>query len=208
MARSRTAARPTRPTSSRWVTTRFSPGCWWPPRKELGGDPITLTLAYPAAPEPRAIVPRLVEAFGQAGVTIKAVERRESELEAELRAGHRFDLAYRINRCLDPILDAGVSICPGIDAPPEADAFSSLTSPRILQLLLQLERAPELATARGLAIEVDRESRDELPLLPLWQIEEHHAWRTRLNGPLEGAERLYQGIESWEIAPWFAKDPL
>jgi peptide/nickel transport system substrate-binding protein len=177
-------------------------------RKELGGDPIKLTLEYPAAPEPQAVVPRLVEAFGLAGVEIEAVERPESELETELRAGRKFSLAYRALPCVEPVLEAGGLICPGIDAAPDTDPLSSVASPRILQLLLQLERAPEWPTAKGLVLQVDRECRDELPIVPLWQLEDHYAWRTRLQGPAEVADRLYQGITTWEIAPWFARDPL
>ena len=80
-------------------------------------------------------------------------------------------------------------------------------STRILQLLLQLERAADVPTARGLVIQIDREARDELPVLPLWQVVDHYAWRTRLTGPGDVADQLYQGIESWEIKPWIAKDP-
>ena len=43
--------------------------------------------------------------------------------------------------------------------------------------------------------------------MPLWQLEDHYAWRTRLKGPAEVADDLYQGIETWEIEPWFARDP-
>lgn len=176
-------------------------------RKELGGDPIKLTLEYPASPEPQAVVTKLVEAFTLAGVEVVAIERPESELETELRAGRRFEMAYRATRCDEPVLEAGGLICPGIDAPPAADALSSLASPRILQHLLQLERAPEWPTAKGLSLQIDRECRDELPILPLWQLEEHYAWRARLTGPSEVADRLYEGVETWEIAPWFARDP-
>jgi peptide/nickel transport system substrate-binding protein len=56
-------------------------------------------------------------------------------------------------------------------------------------------------------IQIDRESRDELPVIPLWQLAEHYAWRTHLKGPGESAAHLYQGIETWEIRPWFARDP-
>ncbi|MDE2507038.1 MAG: peptide ABC transporter substrate-binding protein, partial [Planctomycetota bacterium] len=87
------------------------------------------------------------------------------------------------------------------------DPLGSIASPEILQLLLRLERAQEWPTARGLALQIDRECRDELPVIPLWQIEDHYAWRDRLNGPSETAETLYQGIDSWEIQPWFALDP-
>ena len=98
-------------------------------------------------------------------------------------------------------------LCPGYDAPAETNALASGASPRILQLLMQLERAGEWATARGLAIQIDRESRDELPVIPLWQLADHYAWRDRLKGPAESASELYQGIETWEIAPWVARDP-
>jgi peptide/nickel transport system substrate-binding protein len=175
-------------------------------RKELGGEPIKLKLEYPAAPEPQAVVPKLVEALTQAGVEVTAVERPESELEAELRAGRKFDLAYRAGPCLEPVLEAGALICPGIDAPPDADPLSSVASPRILQLLLELERAPEWPTAKGIALEIDRQCRDELPILPLWQLEDHFAWRTRLEGPAAVVDHLYQDIEMWKIEPWFARD--
>ena len=176
-------------------------------RKELGEAAFKLTLDYPATPEARAVVPKIVDALRLVGVEIVAAERPEAELEAELRSGRRFDLAYLSSPCVEPALDAGPLICPGYDAPPQADALGSLTSPRILQLLLQLERAPEWASARAMVQQVDRESRDELPTLPLWQLEGYYAWRTRLKGPPEATDYLYQGIETWEIEPWFAKDP-
>ncbi|WP_165219308.1 ABC transporter substrate-binding protein [Aquisphaera insulae] len=176
-------------------------------KKEMGGSPIELKLEYPSIPEVRAVVPRLTEALEQSGIKLQAVEVPESRLESELRSGRRFDLAYRALRCDEPILDAGLLLCPGYDAPPQADALASAASPRILQLLLQLDRATEVSTARGLAIQIDRESRDELPVIPLWYAADHYAWRTRLKGPAESAESIYQGLETWEIQPWFARDP-
>ena len=177
-------------------------------RKELGGNPIRLTFEHPPSPEARAVCPRIAEAFALIGVEVQLVERLESELESGLRAGRRFDLAYRASRPTQPLHDAGPLLVPGYDAAPSADALASAASPRILQLLIQLDRAPETTSARTLAIQVDQESRDELPVLPLWQLEDHYAWRGNLRGPVEAVEHLYQGIATWEIEPWFAKDPL
>jgi peptide/nickel transport system substrate-binding protein len=176
-------------------------------RKERGGAPIRLKLEYPAIPEVRAAIVKLAELFGLAGVELVTLEVPESRLETELRAGRRFDLAYRVVRCDDPILEAGPLLCPGYDAPPEAQALASAASPRILQLLLELERASDWPSARGLAIQIDRESRDELPVIPLWQLADHFAWRDRLMGPKTVADQLYEGLEAWEIAPWIAQDP-
>ncbi|WP_165072370.1 ABC transporter substrate-binding protein [Paludisphaera rhizosphaerae] len=176
-------------------------------RGELGVPAIKLKLEYPAVAEVEAVVPRLVEAFRVARIEVEAIPVAPARLESELRAGRRFDMAYRVLRCDEPVLDAGLMICPGYDAPPSANALASAASPRILQLLLQLEQAAEWPSARGMAVQIDRELRDELPVIPLWQVTARYAWRERLKGPPETTDRLYQGIETWEIAPWFAKDP-
>jgi peptide/nickel transport system substrate-binding protein len=72
----------------------------------------------------------------------------------------------------------------------------------MLQLLLELERAPDWPTARALVLQLDLEARDELPVIPLWQMGHHRAWREQLSGVPEVVDRLYQGIETWSLAPW------
>ncbi len=176
-------------------------------RKELGNAPIKLKLEYPAIAEVAANIERIADSFRAAGVEIVTVEVLPSRLERELRDGRRFDMAYRVLRCDEPVLDAGTMLCPGYDAPPEADALTSAGSSEILRLLLQLDWASDWSTARGLAIQIDREARDELPVIPLWQLVDHYAWRDRLKGPAGTVLDLYQGIVTWEIEPWFAKDP-
>lgn len=176
-------------------------------KKELGLNALKLNFEYPATPEAQAVVPKIVEAMRVAGVELKATERPAAELEEDLRNGRRFDLAYRVSRMAEPAFDAGPSLCPGYDAPADADGLASLASPRILQLLLQLEQAGEAPSAKATLLQIDAESRDELPILPLWQLSDHYAWRTRLAGPADAADHLYRGIETWEIAPWYAKDP-
>ena len=175
-------------------------------KKELGGNAIRLTLEHPATPEARAACPKIAEGYALIGVELTLVERPEAELELALRSGRKFDLAYRASRPTQPLRDAGPMLLPGYDAPPSADALESAASPRILQLLIQLDRAPETTSARALAIQVDRESRDELPVLPLWQLQDHYAWRADLRGPLEVADHLYQDIAKWEVEPWFPQD--
>ncbi len=176
-------------------------------KKELGLNAIKLTMDYPAIPEAQVVVPKIVEALKTAGVVVKAVEHPPALLEEDLATGRRFDLAYRATRMVEPSFDAGPALCPGYDAPADSDGLAALASPRILQLLLQLEQAGEGPSAKATLLQIDAESRDELPILPLWQIADHYAWRARLSGPAATTDQLYQGIETWEIAPWYAKDP-
>ncbi len=120
-------------------------------RKELGGQPISLNFEYPAIPDVRAMAQKLADSFRAVGIEIEMTEVLPSRLEAELRSGRRFDLAYRVLRCDEPVFDAGLLLCPGYDAPSDAGALASVASPEILQLLLRLDRASEWPTARGLA---------------------------------------------------------
>jgi peptide/nickel transport system substrate-binding protein len=176
-------------------------------KKELGLAILKLDLEYPPLAEARVVCPLIAEALGLVGIEVKLIERRESELETRLRSGQRFQMAYRAIRSTLPLRDVGPLLVPGYDAPPAANALASAASPRIRGLLLQLDHAPEPTAARLLATQIDREARDELPVIPLWQVEDHYAWRTNLRGPGESASGLYQGIERWEVEAWLAKDP-
>ena len=172
-------------------------------RKDLGGEPIRLTLEYPSSPEAMAVCPQ--DCGG---------------IQAD-RAGGPAHRAARGGPGGGP--PVGSPVRPGLPglaadhAPPGRRAAAGpgirrhplgrrpgLASPRILQLLIQLDRTPETTAARELAIQIDRESRDELPVVPLWQLEDHYAWRTSLRGPLETADRPYQGVAGWEAEPWIA----
>ena len=175
--------------------------------RELGGNPIHLTLEYPALAEARATVPRVAAAFRAIGLEVETLELPESALEAGLRQGRRFDLAYRAARLTDPLREVGPLLIPAYDAPTAAGGFASAASTRILQLLVELDRAPEPQAARRLAVQIDRESRDELPVIPLWQVEDHFAWRSNIQGLAETTELFYRGVTTWEAEPWFAKDP-
>lgn len=173
-------------------------------KQEMGVDSIELTFAYPSIPAARAVASKIVDAFADAGIVVRPVERPPSDLESELRRGARFDLAYRMAQVDDPIRDVGLILCPGYAAPPQSNGLGAVASPRMLQLLLMLEQVQDQETAQEQVLAIDRETRDELPIIPLWQLEEHYAWRSRLVGPLDEADTLYDGIESWTLEPWFA----
>jgi peptide/nickel transport system substrate-binding protein len=175
--------------------------------RELSQGKFKFTLEYPAIPEAQVAAPEIADALRNVGIAIELVERPPTDLEQSLRSGRRFDLAYRVARCAEPVHQVGPLLCPGYDAPPQSAGLAAIASPRTTQLLLELEHAPEWGSAREIVTRIDRETRDELPIIPLWQIRDHYAWRTRLKGPAEEADSLYQNIETWEVEPWFARDP-
>ncbi len=173
---------------------------------ELNRPRIDLTFAYPATTVAKAVAFQLVEAFEQAGLNIQTVETPAAELENRLRTGAQFDLVYRTGLCREPIADIGPVLCPGYNAPPEVDAIDAIASLPVLQALLRLEQVTSWPKATELAAQLDMLCVSELPIIPLWQLTDHYAWRDRLDGPPEQTEHLYQTLPQWRIQPWFATD--
>ncbi len=85
-------------------------------RKELGGGIIKLTFEYPPTSVARAVCPKIAAAWTVVGFEVVLKEVSERALEARLRAGGRFDLAYRPSRPGEPAFEAGPTICPAYDA--------------------------------------------------------------------------------------------
>ena len=151
-------------------------------RKEMGGAPIELRFEYPAIPEAQAVVPLIAEAFRFAGVRIETIERAESELETAL--ARAAGSTWRIGHCgaMSPFWTPEFFSVPVTTLHPMLTLLARRQAPHSPALAPARTRA-DVPTARGLIIQIDRESRDELPVLPLWQVVDHYAWRTRLRAP-------------------------
>ncbi len=88
--------------------------------RELSQSKFKFTLEYPSVPEAVRASQEIAEMLKKVGIEIDLVERSPTELEQSLRTGRRFDLAYRIARCDEPVYRVGPMLCPGYDAPPES----------------------------------------------------------------------------------------
>ncbi len=129
-------------------------------RKELNNAPIKLNLEYPVDSRGACDRAQARRRFSRRRVSRSCRPKcRLSQLEGELAPAGGSTWLFACSKCDEPVLDAGVLLCPGYDAPPEADALASAASPRILQLLLQLERAADWPTAQGLHADRSRVAR-------------------------------------------------
>jgi ABC-type oligopeptide transport system substrate-binding subunit len=79
------------------------------------------------------------------------------------------------------------------------NGLASLASPLTRSNILDIERAWDETRVRQSAQFIDRLCRDELPVIPLWQIPRRYAWRSNVKGIKSGQKSLYENIESWSI---------
>ena len=140
-------------------------------QKELGGTPIELKLEYPAISEAQAAIPFILESIRAVGLPvglkIEAVEVPESQLESGAPGGTQ--VRPRVSRA--PVRRAGARggppALPRLRRPAEPPTrWRRPRAPGSSSCCSSSNCASELASARGLAQQIDRESRDELPVLP------------------------------------------
>ena len=178
-------------------------------RLQRGGQLQRLTLAYPAIEEVRVACEAIRDNLKAAGIEVEIIERSQPDLENEVANGRDYDLAYRILRLgeEDPIGEVSRLFCSGVRGSVQELSSADVASPWLKQLFVQLENETHWPAVRAGLREVHRLSYDDAAIVPLWQLTEHFAFNSRLRGIEPVQDALYQGVETWEVEPWFAKDP-
>lgn len=178
-------------------------------RLQEGGKLPQLTLRYPAIEEVRVACEAIRDDLSAAGITVELVGRSEQDIERDVAGDGDFDLAYRIVRlgAEDPIGELSCLFCSGLRGSVQRLPSAEVASPWLRQLLVRLENETHWPAVRADLREVHRLSYDDAAIVPLWQLTEHFAFNTRLRGVRSVQDSLYQGLETWEVEPWFAKDP-
>ena len=178
-------------------------------RLQRGGKLPRLTLRYPAIEAARVACEAIRDDVAATGIEIELIERSERDLEEDVAGGHDFDIAYQIVRlgAEDPIGEVSRLLCSGIRGSVQRLSATEVASPWLRQLFVGLENETHWPAVRTGLREVHRFSYDDVAIVPLWQLTEHFAFNTRLHGVRFVQESLYQGVETWEVEPWFAKDP-
>jgi peptide/nickel transport system substrate-binding protein len=168
-------------------------------KRELKVTKISLTLDHSSRPDIVRVAAKVADSLSGFGIEVKLKRWSEGELEEALRSGRPFELAWRtVKPTMDHFLVGGM-ISPAIYAPPETGGLAALASPMILSQVLDLERGFVETEVRAQARFIDRLVRQELPLIPLWQVPRRYAWRKDLTGVQPNTERLYVNVREWSI---------
>jgi ABC-type transport system substrate-binding protein len=103
------------------------------------------------------------------------------------------DLVYAQLAAWEPIVDAGRLLGPSGLVP--------TSSPHLLLALRQIESARNWRDARERLEELHRAVHEDLTIIPLWQTNEHFAYRKNIQGLKPGIVTLYQNVQDWRVTP-------
>jgi peptide/nickel transport system substrate-binding protein len=175
-------------------------------RRSFGGTLPVFQLQYPNTDEAREAVRFIQQYLKLAGIETAPVQRPLSELEQDIRLGRRFDLAYRILYVRDPVFDLATVLSPGPTITPAGQILPNCSSDWLRYLLSRLDLVTNWGEAVQLLRNIQQEARDDVAVLPLWEITEYDAYRTNLKGVPDRALWTYEGVADWQLQPAYPKE--
>lgn len=167
-----------------------------------GGLP-AFQLAYPATDEVREAVKYIEKYLETAGLNILPAERSIAQLERDIRMGAPFDIAYRIFYVRDPVFDAPFVLCPGQLVTPDGQVLPNCSSGWLRHLLTRLSLSTNWREATELLRRIQLDARDDVAVLPLWEIREYDALAENVSGIPDTALWFYDGVPDWKAAPLY-----
>jgi ABC-type transport system substrate-binding protein len=149
-------------------------------------SPPPLVLAYPAEPVSRAACQSIARQLKLLNLQVTLKEAKPGELPALADC----DLLYAELAIREPVVDAWRLLGPA--------GMAGSCSPAMLLALRQVEAAVSKQEAAAKLQAVHRLAAAELPVIPLWQLAEHFAVHTSVQGVAERPGSLYEGVEKWQ----------
>lgn len=175
-------------------------------KKELRVQSLNFRLAYPDTEEAREACKFIKQYWSIVGIEVELRAVAPQLLEEEIANGQRFELVYRTHYVRDPVLDAARVLCLGPPIAPDGAVMPNAASAWLRQNLRDLEFATDWPVARNKLSLIQHQARDDVALIPLWQLYDRYAYQRRLEGVVDQSLGIYQDAEKWQITPWYRKD--
>jgi peptide/nickel transport system substrate-binding protein len=175
-------------------------------KKELRVQSLSFRLNYPDVEEAREACRFIKQYWSVIGIEVELRPMAPQLLEEEIAHGQRFELVYRTHYVRDPVLDASRVLCLGPPIAPDGAVLPNAASTWLRQNLRDLAFATDWPVARNKLKLIQNQARDDVALIPLWQLTDHYAYQKRLEGVVDQSIGMYQDAEKWQISPWYRKD--
>ncbi len=176
-------------------------------KKELRVQNLKFTMQHPDTEEATEACKFIKEYWRNIlKVDVDLVARPTQQLEEEVALGRRFELVYRVHYVRDPVLDAARVLCLGPPIAPDGAVMPNAATAWLRKNLRELAFATGWPLAREKLELLQHQARDDVALIPLWQLTDYYAFNNRLKGVADNSIGIYQDAEKWQVEPWYRKD--
>lgn len=168
-------------------------------QKKLGGQFPPLHMLCDPNPEAQDAAQELIRAWQRIGVNVTLIPNTPEEAKKEKL---EWDIVYRTTAMTEPIME----LWPFLTVGRGAEIKSLEIFPDWMrQKLIELDEATDWETATALLKKLQQQLYSMAHIVPLWEIDQFHVFRTNIKGYADRPLNFYDNVEQWVTTPVYPR---
>mgnify|MGYP002633155714 CR=1 FL=1 len=168
-------------------------------QNKLGGKFPALHMLCDPVPEAQEAALELIKAWSRIGITVTLIPNTAPEAKKQ---NLKWDIVYRTSSMTEPIMELWPFLTVGNGAQIESlEIFPDW----MRQKLIELDEATDSETATTLLKKLQQQLYSMAHIIPLWEIDQFHVFRTNIKGYADRPLNFYDNVEQWITTPIYPK---
>ncbi|QDV51327.1 ABC transporter substrate-binding protein [Gimesia fumaroli] len=168
-------------------------------QKKLSGQFPPLHMLCDPNPEAQEAAQELIKAWARIGIHVMLIPNTPAEAE---KKNLKWDIVYRTVAMTEPVMELWPFLTVGKGAQIESlEIFPDW----MRQKLIQLDEATDWETATALLKKLQQQLYSMAHIVPLWEIDQFHVFRTNIKGYADRPLIFYDNVEQWITTPLYPK---
>ncbi len=168
-------------------------------QKKLGGTFPPLQMLCDPNPEAQEAAQEMIKAWSRIGIKVTLIPNTAIEAEQQ---NLKWDIVYRTVAMTEPVMELWPFLTVGKGAQIESlEIFPDW----MRQKLIELDEATDWDSATALLKKLHQQLYSMAHIIPLWEIDQFHVFRTNIKGYADRPLNFYDNVEQWITTPVYPK---
>jgi len=168
-------------------------------QKKLGGKFPPLRMLCDPNPEAQEAAQEIIKAWQRIGIPVTLIPNTAAEAKKQ---DLKWDIVYRTSMMTEPVMELWPFLTVGKGAQIESlEIFPDW----MRQKLIELDEATDWETATALLKKLQQQLYSMAHIIPLWEIDQFHVFRTNIKGYADRPLNVYDHVEQWVTTPLYPK---
>lgn len=168
-------------------------------QNKLGGEFPPLYMLCDPSPEAQEAAQEMIKAWSRIGVHVILIPNTPAEAE---KKNLKWDIVYRTVVMTEPVMELWPFLTVGKGAQIESlEIFPDW----MRQKLIELDEATDWETGTELLKKLQQQLYSMAHIIPLWEIDQFHVFRTNIKGYADRPLNFYDNVEQWVTTPLYPK---
>ncbi|MCH9656790.1 MAG: hypothetical protein K0U89_23355 [Planctomycetes bacterium] len=168
-------------------------------QNKLGGKFPELHMLCDPLPEAQEAALELIKDWSRIGITVTLIPNTASEAKKQ---NLKWDIVYRTSSMTEPVMELWPFLTVGKGAQIES---LKIFPDWMRQKLIELDEATDSETATALLKKLQQQLYSMAHIIPLWEIDQFHVFRTNIKGYADRPLNFYDNVEQWITTPIYPK---